>query len=112
MRIGVLARRAGMTPSRVRFYEAQGLLPEPPRRASGYRDYGDDALAALSIINRGKRLGYTLKDIASYLSTPGEDGRRSMLLRCVESKLTEFDALLTDTQIRRSSLEQLKRQLG
>lgn len=101
-----------MTASRVRFYEAQGLLPEPARRASGYRDYDEGALEALSVINRGKRLGYTLRDIASYLSTPGEEGRRFMLRRCVESKLTEFDALLSDTQARRRSLEQLKRELG
>ena len=39
MRIGELARQAGTSPKTVRFYEAAGLLPVPPRTSSGYRDY-------------------------------------------------------------------------
>ncbi|PIO44715.1 MerR family DNA-binding transcriptional regulator [Phyllobacterium zundukense] len=44
MRIGLLAARAGVSISRIRFYEAQGLLPLPPRHRSGYRDYDERAL--------------------------------------------------------------------
>jgi MerR family copper efflux transcriptional regulator len=41
MRIGELARRAGVSTDTVRFYERQGLLPRPARRENGYRSYTD-----------------------------------------------------------------------
>ncbi|MEP6468789.1 MAG: MerR family DNA-binding transcriptional regulator, partial [Chloroflexota bacterium] len=40
MRISELAERVGATPQAVRFYEARGLLPAPPRAGNNYRDYG------------------------------------------------------------------------
>ncbi len=112
MRIGVLARLTGMKPSRVRFYEAQGLLPAPPRRRSGYRDYDEQALAALGLIKRAQELGYTLREIATYLSTSNLEDRRSMLLRCIDGKVTEFDGLLSETQTRLSALQRLRQELA
>ena len=48
MRIGELARAAGMTPRTVRYYEEIGLLPESGERAAGaHREYGDEDLARL-----------------------------------------------------------------
>jgi DNA-binding transcriptional MerR regulator len=41
VRIGELARRAGVSADTVRFYEREGLLPRPARRENGYREYGD-----------------------------------------------------------------------
>jgi DNA-binding transcriptional MerR regulator len=84
------------------------LLPRPQRRESGYRDYDEQALAALSLINRGRRLGYTLREIALYLDTPNEDGRTSLLLSCIEKKLAQFDQLIVDTRSRRASLQSLR----
>lgn len=43
MRIGELARRSGLKATTIRFYEDRGLLPEPPRDASGYRSYAEAA---------------------------------------------------------------------
>jgi MerR family copper efflux transcriptional regulator len=111
MRIGELATRAGITPSRVRFYEAKGLLPPPARRESGYRDYDEAALDVLSLISRGRRLGYTLREVASYLSVPQEAARRSMLGGCVRGKLVEIDAALAEAKRRCSSLRDLQQKL-
>lgn len=61
--IGELADAAGVAVDTVRFYERRGLLPEPPRTASGYRQYDDDALARLRFILRAKDLGFTLAEI-------------------------------------------------
>jgi len=112
VRIGVLARLTGMTASRVRFYEARGLLPRPPRRQSGYRDYDEQALGVLKLIARAQGLGYTLREIALYLSTPSAEDRRTMLLRCIDGKVNEYDHLLTETQTRLSSLQQLRQELA
>jgi len=108
MRIGVLAAKAGITASRVRFYEAKGLLPPPARRASGYRDYDDTALATLALIRRARRLGYTLAETALYLKTPDAEGRKTLLLNCIAQKLAEYDDVLADTQSRSASLRALR----
>ena len=61
--IGELAEAAGVAVDTVRFYERRGLLPPPPRTASGYRQYDDDALDRLRFILRAKDLGFTLAEI-------------------------------------------------
>ena len=58
--IGKVASRAGVGVETVRFYERQGLLAEPDRRASGYRQYGEDVVARLRFIRRAKELGFSL----------------------------------------------------
>ena len=47
MKIGELADRADVSAKTVRYYESIGVMAEPPRTPSGYRDYGDDALERL-----------------------------------------------------------------
>jgi MerR family transcriptional regulator, copper efflux regulator len=65
MRIGLLAARAGVSTSRIRFYEAQGLLPPPPRRHSGYREYNERALEIILFINRARGLGFSLAEVGA-----------------------------------------------
>ena len=52
--IGLVARRAGIGVETVRFYERQGLIEEPPRRLSGYREYDDEVVSRLGFIRRAK----------------------------------------------------------
>ena len=57
MNISVLARRAGISASGVRWYEAAGILPRPERRENGYRQYSEADLARLTMILTLRRLG-------------------------------------------------------
>lgn len=66
--IGEVARQAGVGVETVRFYERQGLLEEPERRASGYRQYDEEAVAILRFIRRAKELGFTLREIKALLA--------------------------------------------
>lgn len=66
--VGQVAKRSGVGIETVRFYERQGLLDEPERRESGYRQYGDDDVAVLRFIRRAKQLGFTLKEIKALLA--------------------------------------------
>lgn len=68
LRIGALAREAGVGVDTIRYYEREGLLPEPRRRASGYRDYEAGAVAQLRFIRRAKGLGFSLDDIRELLA--------------------------------------------
>ncbi len=65
--IGKVAQRAGVGVETVRFYEREGLIKDPPRRESGYRQYGEDVIDHLVFIGRAKELGFTLKEIKELL---------------------------------------------
>ena len=57
--IGGVAKRAGVGVETIRFYERKGLLEEPPRRESGYRQYPEEAIARIRFIRRAKDLGFS-----------------------------------------------------
>ncbi len=67
MRIGQLARRSGLAPSAIRYYEQLGLLPPPGRTASGYRSYGGDAADRLAFIRSAQAVGLTLAEVRQVL---------------------------------------------
>jgi len=67
VKIGQLAREAGVTTKAVRFYELQGLLPAPSRTPTGYRIYGESDTERLSFILKAKRLGLSLEEIKGIL---------------------------------------------
>jgi MerR family mercuric resistance operon transcriptional regulator len=66
--IGQVARQAGVAVDTVRFYERRGLLKEPARKESGYRQYTEDVVDRLRFIRRAKDLGFSLKEIAELLA--------------------------------------------
>lgn len=68
MLIGEVAKAAGMTPKTLRFYEEQGLLPPAQRAPNGYRQYGDDSLARLDFIARGRAAGLSVGQIRTILA--------------------------------------------
>jgi DNA-binding transcriptional MerR regulator len=62
MRIGELAKRAGVSVQTVRYYERRRLLPAPCRTAAGYRQYKDSDLEIVQTIKRLQRFGFTLRE--------------------------------------------------
>jgi len=71
MQIGQLAKHAGVPIDTVRYYERNGILPQPERQSSGYRRYGDDDVSRLQFVRRAKALGFTLAEIRDLLSLSG-----------------------------------------
>ena len=69
MWIGELAERSGVAARTVRFYEDHGLLAQPDRTASGYREYDDSTADRLVFIKSAKSLGLTLNEIGSVLQS-------------------------------------------
>ncbi|MEO6206206.1 MAG: heavy metal-responsive transcriptional regulator [Mycobacteriales bacterium] len=68
MRIGELAQKAAVSTKALRFYEQAGVLPEPARSPSGYRDYDDTALARLRFIKGAQVAGLTLAEIVQIVA--------------------------------------------
>ena len=64
---GTLAKESGVNLETIRFYEKIGLMPDPPRTASGYRCYSMDHLKRLKFIRRSRELGFTNQEVAGLL---------------------------------------------
>lgn len=62
MQVSELADRAGTTPKTIRFYEAEGVLPSPPRRANGYREYAEQDLCRTRLVVTLRGLGLDLTE--------------------------------------------------
>ena len=90
--IGEVAARAGMTASRIRYYEARGVLPAP-ERVAGKRRYGSDVLRRLAIIDAAQRVGFGLEEIRDLLGSRDELAHER-LRQLALAKLPELDELI------------------
>ncbi len=99
MTIGRVAQAAAVGVETVRFYEREGLIPEPPRRSSGYRQYPPSTVARLLFIKRAKGLGFTLKEIRQLLGLRIEQGQACGQVRAAtQAKLVEVETKIADLQ--------------
>jgi MerR family transcriptional regulator, redox-sensitive transcriptional activator SoxR len=83
--IGEVARRAGIRPSAIRYYESIGLLPEP-ERISGRRRYPTKIVRTLSIISAAQRAGLSLDDVGELLRASDANGGVSERLRTIAQR--------------------------
>ena len=104
MRIGELARRSGLSTSRIRFYEAKGLLAAVSRKSNGYREYPADALLVLGVIVGAQRTGFSLEEIKQTLPADLGNWRHGELLSALRRKVADIKQL-------ENRLGQSKRQL-
>lgn len=108
--IGRLARSAGVGVETIRFYEREGLLPEPARTASGYRQYPRDTVDRLGFIRRAKRLGFSLGEIRELLALAHADGERARVKALAERKLAVIERRIEELARMRAALAELTQQ--
>jgi len=100
--IGQLAKQAGVGVETIRFYEREGLLAEPERRRSGYRQYPREVVRRVRFIRHAKELGFTLKEIQELL-----DLRVDPRSSCADVR-TRAASKIADIEERMASLERMK----
>ena len=87
--VNELARDLSVTPRTIRFYEDKGLII--PRRAGTMRVYTRRDRARMVLILRGKRLGFSLREIKDYLDLydidPSQSEQIRLLLKQVQDRL-------------------------
>jgi MerR family mercuric resistance operon transcriptional regulator len=106
MRTQEVADRAGVNAQTLRYYERRGLLAEPPRSPSGYRDYPASAVRVLRFVKRAQELGFTLADVAELLADGGPRScERARTL--AQSQIDGLDCKITDLCRMRVSLAEL-----
>jgi DNA-binding transcriptional MerR regulator len=100
LKIGEVARRAGVGVETLRFYERSGLLDRPARTEGGYRLYDAKALKTLEFIKRAQSLGFTLEEIKRIIAESRAGQRPCAEVReTVRRRLAELDEQMA--QIRR-----------
>ena len=102
--IGDVARKVGLKPSALRYYEHAGILP-PPARVNGRRRYDPDVLTRLAIIQLAQQAGFTLSEVRTLFEGFAQDATPSARWRdLAKRKLPEIDDLLRRTQAMRDLL--------
>jgi DNA-binding transcriptional MerR regulator len=112
MLIGELAAAAGVSTKTLRFYEADGLLPEPDRTPAGYRDYADTAIDRVGFIRQAQKAGLTLAQIREVLTI--RDGGQPPchhVSELVERRLVDVNKRLVELQHTRTELLALRERL-
>jgi MerR family copper efflux transcriptional regulator len=105
MKTGEVAERGGVNLQSIRYYEREGLLPAPPRLASGYRLFTEETVRRVRFIKRAQELGFTLAEIRDIFRLRVDENRSSAEVRSLaEAKIADID-----DKIR--SLEAMKRAL-
>ena len=97
MTIGEVARRAGVSPSAIRYYERLGVLPQP-ERVGGRRRYNPAVLDALAVVRFAKHLGFGLAETRLLLSDQDHRPRPARWRESAERRLAEIDALVADAE--------------
>jgi MerR family transcriptional regulator, copper efflux regulator len=106
MHIGRVAKKIGLTPDAIRFYERNSLIPHPSRSAGGFRQYADADLQTLRFIRQAQHLGFSLKEVRELGAL-----RSSRLQACapvrhrLEKKLLQVRQKLGELQTLRRELQ-------
>ena len=105
---GALAELAGVNVETLRFYERKGLLPKPPRRASGYREYPREDVQRLRFIRRAQELGFSLVEIKELLALRVRPGTTPAEVKGhAEEKLAEIRRKIASLRAMEKALEKL-----
>jgi DNA-binding transcriptional MerR regulator len=105
MHIGLVAKKVGLTPDAIRFYERSALLPRPVRTEGGFRQYGESDIETLAFVRSMQGLGFTLSEIRGLLELRG-----SRLQPCAPMR-RRLQEKLADVQLKLADLRKLEREL-
>ncbi|MGB0084128.1 MAG: MerR family DNA-binding transcriptional regulator [Rhodomicrobiaceae bacterium] len=110
--IGDLAAAFGISTRAIRFYESKGLLA--PERVGSNRIYTRRDRARLTLVLRGKRLGFSLEEIAEYLNLydadPYQIAQTRLLLHKVETSIGELEGKKQDIEAALRDLGEIRAQ--
>lgn len=108
MTIGKLAKKCGVGVETVRFYEREGLIPQPERKPSGYRIYSAVAVNQIHFIRQAKELGFSLKEIRDLMGLRLDGEQTCEEVRSLaETKIADIEEKIALLQKMRITLGEL-----
>lgn len=109
--IGEIAKDLGISPKTIRWYEAQGLLPEPERTESGYRSYNADDIEHLKFIRKAFAFGFSSKEIRDILELRAHGAAPcDLVINLITGKIGAVQQQIKDLQQLECELTELRRQ--
>jgi MerR family mercuric resistance operon transcriptional regulator len=103
-----VAERAAVNLETIRYYQRRGLLPDPPRSASGYRCFTDDAVRRVRFVKRGQQLGFSLEELKELLALRVQPGATCAQVRQrAEAKIADIDERIRVLRAMRRALKRL-----
>ncbi len=111
LKIGEVAERGGVNLQTIRYYEREGLLPEPPRLASGYRMFPEKTVRRVKFIKRAQELGFRLAEIRELLSLRLDHHRSSSEVRALaEAKISDIEEKIRTLKAMKKALSRVTAQ--
>lgn len=108
MWISEAAEQAGVNIQTLRYYERRGLLPKAPRRASGYREFPDEAVRVVRFIKRAQDLGFSLDEVEELLRLRRQSSRNRGKIRAVaEEKVAQIERKIGELERMKRALQTL-----
>jgi len=115
LKIGELAKQTGLNPSKIRFFEKEGIFNLGQREANGYRTYPIDAVDLLMLIVQAQEVGFTLKELKGIMPTANninhfwsQDALKSAVVKKMAG-LAKLQLKLADNQ---TKLQRILDELG
>ncbi|RKF19262.1 Cu(I)-responsive transcriptional regulator [Altericroceibacterium spongiae] len=110
MNIGEASKAGGVSQRMIRHYEQIGLIPEPVRRDSGYRDYGEQDVHRLRFIANARDLGFSVPEIKTLLDLWANRERASAEVKNLALRhIDELDEKIARLETMRDTLRNLAR---
>ena len=108
LKSGEVAALAGVNVETVRYYEKRGILDEPPRGPSGYREYSRGSVRVIRFVKRAQQLGFTLDECQELLVLRGDETRACAEVRdAASAKVADIDVRIRDLQRMKRALNTL-----
>ena len=111
LQIGQVAQQLDLNPKTIRYYEEIGLLPEPKRTPSGYRQYAAPDVERIDFIRRARTLELSLDEIGEILSFREQDEAPCpYVLHLIPEKIEQVERKIEDLRELRRELQDLHRE--
>lgn len=107
MKIGELAERTHVSADTIRHYEKLGLLPQPARTQSGYRQYTESAVNQVRLVQNALQFGFSLKQVGVFLQLRRNGGTPCQNVRAAGAEILEaLERQIRDLTALRESIQQ------
>ncbi|MBJ9984787.1 MerR family transcriptional regulator [Acinetobacter sp. S40] len=107
MNISELSKKSGLSTPAIRYYEQIKLLPKAKRKANGYREYSEDDLKQLFLIQQAQQVGFSLNEIKVFLPSNVINWDHDILIGLLESKIQDIQDLEQKLSISKNNLRSM-----
>lgn len=104
MNISELSKLSGVSTPTIRYYEQIKLLPKAKRKSNGYREYTDNDLKQLSLIQQAQQVGFSLAEIKGFLPSKVAVWNHDALIQTIETKIQEIELLEQKLKVSKQNL--------